>query len=406
MIAKKTTSLKSIVVLAALGWIDALISLVHQQKLLAGGLDTRSFCNFGAAANCDATALSSYGFFMGISTSAWALAFYGFLAVFAIGAHFATEDHKAQEHPRNALVAYMCWIALVPTAFLAAVATFQLKTFCLLCFGLYLVNLGLALVALNLRPLKTSFANALSAFPGSSWITALVVAVVGLSASPVVMAYLGAPARENADVIGAYVARHFNQSPKTISTDGAPAEGPASAPITIVEFSDFQCPHCKHAAATLPAFVAPYKDKIRIVFKNYPLSSSCNPAISSGGHALACPAAKTGWCVFKSRGDTAFFAYTEAVFAEQESLSNDIIREAALKQGLDAQALDACLQDPSTHQAIVDQTREGQGLGIEGTPAIYINGRFVETGASPQVLKPLLERYAAEAKAAPAKASE
>jgi protein-disulfide isomerase len=114
--------------------------------------------------------------------------------------------------------------------------------------------------------------------------------------------------------------------------------------------------------------------------------------MKNGGHDLACLAAKAGYCVFKIKGNDPFFEYKNKVFAHQPELTQERIRAYALEKGLSDAELDACLNDPATHQAIVDQVAQGTAAGVEGTPSIFVNGRMVDSGPNPLILKTIIDR--------------
>jgi protein-disulfide isomerase len=111
------------------------------------------------------------------------------------------------------------------------------------------------------------------------------------------------------------------------------------------------------------------------------------------GHPLACVAAKHGHCVFKAKGNDAFFVYEKSVFGQQSQLSVPLIEEIALKSGIGKDELKACVDSPETHASIVAQAEEGKAVGVTGTPAVYVNGRRLEYGSVAKVLKAVLARY-------------
>lgn len=148
-----------------------------------------------------------------------------------------------------------------------------------------------------------------------------------------------------------------------------PAKGPANAPITIVEFSDFQCPFCSRVNPTLEQVREKYGDKVRIVFRQYPLPF----------HQQAAKAAEASLCA-NEQGK--FWEMHDALFANQSALQVEQLKEQATKLGLNAEQFNTCL-DSNKHAATVQtDLKEGQAAGVNGTPAMFINGRFI-SGAVP-----------------------
>jgi protein-disulfide isomerase len=155
---------------------------------------------------------------------------------------------------------------------------------------------------------------------------------------------------------------------KKLRADSSPAMGPASAPVTIVEFSDLQCPHCKRAHETMDAVTKDYPGKIRRVFKHFPLQM--HPWARDAALAAACAAAQKPAASFQLEAD--FFREQETL--EKPSLSAKMA-EFAKKDGIDPAALGRCVDSGQSRAKVEADIAEGSALGVNGTPAIFINGR-------------------------------
>jgi protein-disulfide isomerase len=154
-----------------------------------------------------------------------------------------------------------------------------------------------------------------------------------------------------------------------VATDDA-ALGPAAAPVTIVEFSDFQCPFCARVMPTLKRVKETYGDRVRIVWKDFPLTQI---------HPEAFKAAEAGNC---AREQGKFWEFHDRLFGNQQALMPDALKTHAAAVGLDAAKFDACLDTAKYSSRVQDQIGIGARLGINSTPAVFINGRQV-TGAQP-----------------------
>lgn len=155
-----------------------------------------------------------------------------------------------------------------------------------------------------------------------------------------------------------------------VSADDDPAKGPADAPITIVEFSDFQCPYCSRVNPTLARLKDRYGDSIRIVFRDFPLLQI---------HAQAAKAAEAGAC---ANDQGKFWPMHDLMFANQARLDVAGLKQHAATAGLDAAAFATCL-DSGKHAAEWQKDAEdGERAGVQSTPAFFVNGRPV-TGAVP-----------------------
>lgn len=148
-----------------------------------------------------------------------------------------------------------------------------------------------------------------------------------------------------------------------------PARGPDTAPVELVEFSDFDCPYCRRATETVERLMEQFEGQIRFVYKDYPLPS----------HPNAFKAAEAGNCAHEQGR---FWALHDTMFASQGELDVDALKGYAADLGLDAEAFDECL-DSGRHAATVDRDlRIGMRHGVSSTPTLFLNGRAV-VGAAP-----------------------
>ncbi len=155
-----------------------------------------------------------------------------------------------------------------------------------------------------------------------------------------------------------------------IPTDGFPSLGPADAPITLVEFADFQCPYCRQwEQQTYQPLLAAYPGKIRFVFRDFPLTSI---------HPNAMPAAEAAQCAHE-QGQ--FWAYHDKLFGSEE-LSDEIYQQYAQDLGLDMDKFNACLTNHTYASNIQADSDFAVNLGVNSTPTFFINGLAV-IGAQP-----------------------
>lgn len=154
-----------------------------------------------------------------------------------------------------------------------------------------------------------------------------------------------------------------------VSPDDA-SLGAANAPVTVVEFSDFQCPFCLRVAPTLKRLRQAYGDRIRIVWKDFPLTSI---------HPQAFKAAEAGNC---AREQGKFWEYHDLLFGNQQALEPEFLKKYAADAGLDAAAFSSCLDTAKYSDRVQEQMGVGTSLGVSSTPSTFVNGRLV-SGAVP-----------------------
>jgi protein-disulfide isomerase len=148
-----------------------------------------------------------------------------------------------------------------------------------------------------------------------------------------------------------------------------PSKGAQNAPVTIVEFSDFQCPFCSKANPAIDEVMKAYEGKVRVVFRHFPLEF----------HAEAPKAAEASMCAADQQK---FWEYHDKLFANQQALKPDDLKKHAADLGLDAARFNECL-DSGKHAATVKKDfEEGKKAGVTGTPAFFVNG-IALSGAVP-----------------------
>ena len=154
-----------------------------------------------------------------------------------------------------------------------------------------------------------------------------------------------------------------------IDIGSSPARGPADAEVKIVEWSDFQCPFCRRAGPTLAQIEKEYGDKVQIVFKHMPLSmhTKARPA-----HAAAEAAGMQG----------KFWEMHDKIFADQRNLSEETYAKYAEELGLDVEKFKKDSASPEVAKRIDADYAQASKLGVTGTPAFFVNGRFL-SGAQP-----------------------
>jgi protein-disulfide isomerase len=158
-----------------------------------------------------------------------------------------------------------------------------------------------------------------------------------------------------------------------------PSRGPANAAVTIVEFSDFQCPYCRQQAVTLNRVLQEYPREVRLVFLDFPLSA--HPDARNAAQAAAC-AGEQG----------RFWAMHDLLFKHQEALGPEDLHRYAGEAGVDGAKFDACVSSGRKVPAIEGSLRAGEQVGVDGTPALFVNGRPLAGAVSYVELKQVIDQ--------------
>ncbi len=163
-----------------------------------------------------------------------------------------------------------------------------------------------------------------------------------------------------------------------IPIQGAPSKGPASARITLVEFSDFECPYCSGAAAKVEAVLKAYPNDVRLVYKQFPLPSHPHAMMASAA-ALAAQAQGKFWPMH------------DKLFAHHASLSPETISAMAAEIGLNVARFRADMQAAPIRRTIDQDVADGDKLIVDSTPTFFINGKKYNGTLEMMVLKPILD---------------
>ncbi len=165
--------------------------------------------------------------------------------------------------------------------------------------------------------------------------------------------------------------------------EGVHVRGNFEAPVTIVEFSDFQCPFCQRFHPTLQQILADYPNQVRWVYKHFPLDSI---------HPQARPAAEASECVFEQAGDDGFWQFTDGLLENQPRLGKSLYQELASEIGVNLSQFDNCISSGKYKDKVEADYQEGIKAGIQGTPGSFVNGEEIPGAVPYDYLKDAVER--------------
>lgn len=168
---------------------------------------------------------------------------------------------------------------------------------------------------------------------------------------------------------------------KDINIDGAPFLGEVTAPVTVVAFSDFECPHCAKMGPVFEELLDKYPASIKIVFKNFPLKI----------HPLAAPAAKAA---LAAQQQGKFWQYHDLLFANRTKLTPESFVDFAAKLGLDVARFKKDMAGWGVRMQLEQDMLDGRKAGVDGTPTVFVNGRLVKNNSFAALAKVIGEELA------------
>ena len=185
-----------------------------------------------------------------------------------------------------------------------------------------------------------------------------------------------------------------DSTPVALNIEHQPAFGPRDAAVTIVEFGDLECPSCRAEAPLLRQLIPElFPNKVRIVFKDYPLESI---------HPWARAASIAGRCIFR-QNPQAFWKFYDWDYENQDDITVENLKSKALgwagMNGINATQLEACIDTKATDAEVAQNINEGRAAGVRGTPTLFVNGvksASTQLPALQQVIEKELAKHAAK----------
>ncbi|MEC7984093.1 MAG: thioredoxin domain-containing protein [Myxococcota bacterium] len=334
-----------------------------------------SACSVNERFDCAAVNLSRYGtldghleFLPSIPLSFLGFAFYA--AVLALAIVSLSDDSNQEEksfEKGGTLIVWFGGLSILLSIYLAYISSVKLNKWCLYCIGMYGFNATIFLSGFlwsrSSQTDKTLFEDSsIKVFTG----ILVAMTIVSLIASP--KGKTTKSTKAPGEATGSWEIEKLSTS---MTLDGSePVYGSPSAPYTVVEFADFQCPHCALTTPEVKKVISRHKGVAKLVYKHYPLSSICNPNISGLFHENACIAAYAADCA-QEQGK--FWDMTKLIFKNQDYLSERDLEFIAQQIKLDLDSYQTCLQKSEIKEGIESDIKAADGIGVEGTPALFLH---------------------------------
>ncbi len=363
-------------VLAAVGLVLAVVLVREHAVAHAGGT---SFCAINEYVNCDRVATSRYSVVLGLPVAMWGTLGYGLALLLALA---GLSPRRRREGWPAGLLVLVAGVAAAAAVVLAAVSEAAVGALCLLCAGSWLVSFGLLAAAWRAcRPAGVAAAvradvAVLRERPGQTAVAVLAgVALVFLVAA----AYPRYWETPRAQGVAA------GETPASV-VPGAASPGR----LTVVVFSDYECPACARAHQDTKALLAGRTD-VQLAPRQFPLDSDCNPAVKRRIHPGSCDLARVGIC---AEGQGKLEPMADLLYANQ--VTKRPVEELARAAGLDLAKLRACVASPETEARLRSEIEAGVRIGLRATPTFVVAGRMY-TGALPaEALPPRAAATAAQ----------
>jgi protein-disulfide isomerase/uncharacterized membrane protein len=347
--------------LTVVGIFGVLVSFYLGQQHFS---DAPALCDAGNLYSCSTVNSSEYSELFGFPIALLGLGHFAAMVVLA-NLH---NDKEKEYSSVGALLFATSVLSVLYSIVLAFISKSVIGAWCLFCISLYGLN---AIGLFGAWKLKQG--NSVGMFAGKSLSTAAMIFIATVGGSFMVIAPSGYVGSNSEIVAGSVdIASLIEELSTPLPLDGSePVMGDRQASIQLVEFADFECPHCAMVAPQLKDLLAS-NTKVNLRFKHYPISNICNPNVGAEGHVNACLAATATDCALKQGK---FWEMSTIVFKNQSYLSRkdiEFMAEAQVK--LDMPQFKTCLDDPAMVKGIQSDVSAAEAIGVTGTPSIYIKG--------------------------------
>jgi len=355
---------------------------LHFYPLKFGFAGGQSLCNINAKFDCDAVSASAYSTFLNVPLSIWGAVTNGILFLLILITWLEWTDNP--ERMRRTTLA-LSGFSLLASVVMGSISLIFMHNYCLFCIGLYVLS---AFTFFSFRgtlrePFWSKFKSDLPKLFQESQGLVVFVAAIPVLAFLMHMFFMQNMGDSKVTEVVEDSIREWQASPqndfvaKPSMTLGPNRE---QAALTLVEFADFRCSHCKAASYTLGAFVKSHPD-VRLEFYAFPLDGECNEKIQ-GANGISCRLAGAAYCAETlGKGWDAL----HILFADQENILkistatelDGVLAKHFNQLGVNWEAITRCLQDESTKDAIRTQAKQGNLVNVRGTPTIFANGRLL-----------------------------
>lgn len=367
---------------------------LHGYNLKLGLEAGQSLCNVSTTFNCDSAAVSRYASVFGVPMALLGLITQLALLIFLFSSQWGLSRYSELLRRLTFWLAFfVAGISLV----MASISIFVLGSYCPFCIVTYVLSFISLFAAFRYQienpwsQISTDFSLLLTSV---RWPVVILLAVpaLGYVSNAIVLDSYGFG---KMDLIIQDSLSQWEHSPTNdFKLDQGLVFGNTNPKMRIVEFADFLCPHCRIAYSALHAFAQSHPD-VQLIFKTFPLDAKCNKSLTHEGDGHRCKLSGSVFCAEKlfKKG----WEFHNWIFDHQESLGTldqfaKTLDEVSLLNKVSVETIKTCLNEDPTQEALLAMGLEGLKARVQGTPAIFVNGKALPRGQFLPVLEALYQK--------------
>lgn len=362
----------------------------HYYDLHFSSNAAESACNINSTFNCDAVALSSYSSVMGIPLATLGMGFHivMLLMTLTLMMGFTSKPERLES-----LLINLSGLAVVASIVMGAISITQMSVYCPNCMILYAVSIITFLVLLFSQEDKNPIIHIKYL---TQHLDKTVLLWIALAAIVPLLSHAILMQKNGGNKAQKYAESGF-QMWKTGSTYKLTplhgiSKGNEDSKITIVEYADFLCPHCKQASKTIETFLSANPD-VNFTFATFPLDGTCNPKIQRKGFGVTCRLSASIIC---AKDKALAWRLHDYIFENQQDFmsmtqTNNVdlkLQTVVDEHGADFEQLQACMDSEETYKKLTENAETADLAGLQGTPTFFVNGKKI----SNMLLIPVLNK--------------
>jgi len=369
----------TVTTIALIGLANAVYLAISHYRVYTD-IGYESFCAISQAINCDTVSQSSYSIFIGIPVPVWGVLGYTGFLVLLILAH----TRRAAGVRLWCLLMGIALVFCLYSVVLAAISTYLIHSYCIMCIVSYAVNFGLLYFCwlisrrFKIGPMRRALADDVR------FLAAVPIKQTAMIFAPYVLLCL---------LVIIFFPVYWSFDPPVLNTrmqtgftaDGHPWVGAQDPEIVITEFADYQCFQCNKMHYFLRRLLIRYPNKVRIIHRHFPMDHTINPLVHKPLHRGSAVLA-----VFAIYAGTQnkFWQMSDLLFSHARQMDRIDIPFLARQAGLEPARLAGSIRDPKLINALKKDIRDGLALGVNGTPSFVINGQLYQGYIPAEVFNP------------------
>ncbi|WP_374030318.1 vitamin K epoxide reductase family protein [Bdellovibrio bacteriovorus] len=351
-----------------------------------------SMCNINEVLNCDAVTASRFSAFLGVPIALWGV-MTNLVLLYFLGVSRFNLVQDPDRTSRYALL--LSGVTVLASVVMAVISVTAMSNLCIFCITAYVLSIiGFIFTWMGAEDVSAeNISNDIKdIFTSERWVAGFLLAIPAFAFLANIM-YLESHGLSDVEKMAKEKVAYWQVAPQQNFdlTKGLSMQKGTDEPVmTIVEFADFRCGHCKHAAAPLHNFTKNHPD-VRLIYKPFPLDGTCNEAMKNGGgDGISCGLAFATLCSEKI-AQKGWVAH-DYIFENQEEITRMMnldknLESIATATGIQLEELKTCVKGTEIPEIVRNTAKEGEVAQIRGTPAIFVNGKLLDGGQ----LIPVLE---------------